>query len=497
MRLDRTWQVAAGSAVAGLALAAGAVVAAGPWDSGQRKAERDWAAAREPAGGADHGRRAPGGRPAGPPRAPGVLAALAAGTGAGGVRPAAGGALGRALAPLMADPALGALRSGCILDVATGTPLFAADADRPMTPASTVKIATALAVLSARGPDHRIETRVLADPGAGRITLVGAGDPTLTAGTPVGAGRPYEEPAGRAGPAARGGVPTGGSLVELADETAAALKAAGKAAVTLGYDASLYSGTAVHPIGPGNDNIAPVTALMTDEGRRDGSYSGTATRSEDPAGDTARSFAALLGKRGIKVAPEVSAGRPAPKAAPVAATSSAPLGLLVERMLTESDNDLAEALARQTALAERPTADFGTAERAVTGRLKALGVDLRGARFADGSGLSRDDKVSARLLAALLARAADPARPDLRPVLTGLPVAGFSGTLKARNTGGSPAAGLLRAKTGTLNGVNALAGTVVDPSGRLLAFAFLAEGTASKDAAQGALDRLGVAVAGG
>ncbi|HZX38704.1 MAG TPA: D-alanyl-D-alanine carboxypeptidase/D-alanyl-D-alanine-endopeptidase, partial [Streptomyces sp.] len=168
---------------------------------------------------------------------------------------------------------------------------------------------------------------------------------------------------------------------------------------------------------------------------------------------------------------------------------------LVERTLTHSDNDIAEALARQTALATGEEASFEGAERAVTRQLTRLKLPLTGARFADGSGLSRQDRLSAGLLTALLARAADPAHPELRPVLTGLPVAGFSGTLQTRYTETSPGTGLVRAKTGTLTGVNTLAGTVVAPDGRLLAFAFLAGNTPSRDVAQPALDRLAAALA--
>ena len=54
---------------------------------------------------------------------------------------------------------------------------------------------------------------------------------------------------------------------------------------------------------------------------------------------------------------------------------------------------------------------------------------MAGARFNDGSGLTARTRLTADLLTALLARAGDPGRPELRPVLTGLPVAGFTGTL--------------------------------------------------------------------
>ncbi|MBW5483334.1 D-alanyl-D-alanine carboxypeptidase/D-alanyl-D-alanine endopeptidase, partial [Streptomyces bambusae] len=384
-------------------------------------------------------------------------------------------ALAAALQPLLADPALGEARTASVVDVATGTVLYEARPREAMTPASTVKIATAAAALAALGPEHRIATTVVPGPDAGKIVLVGGGDPSLNARK--------KHPAG-----------PGGSLVALAADTAQALKAAGTPSVTLGFDDSLYTGPVRHPIGR-NTNIAPVTALMADEGRTDDSWSGPVDRTDTPSEDAAATFATLLRERGIEVAGAPARTKAPAGARPLAATHSTPVGGLVERMLTTSDNDIAEALARQTALAAGQPASFEGAEKAVTAKLASLGVDVSGARFADGSGLNRADKVSAGLLTGLLAKAADPARPELRPVLTGLPVAGFSGTLRTRNAGTSPAAGLLRAKTGTLSGVNSLAGTVVDPSGRLIAFAFLSAEGPSPEAAEKALDKLAAAVA--
>ncbi|MFB6838506.1 D-alanyl-D-alanine carboxypeptidase/D-alanyl-D-alanine-endopeptidase [Streptomyces sp. NPDC056361] len=459
----RTWQLTAGSAALGLALAAVAVTAAGPWDGGQRTAERARAAA--PATGVTRHAAAPAPaaprRPAPAPSAPGVLAALHAPAPAGS--PAD---LARVLAPLLADPGLGPLRTASVVDTATGGQLYGQGAATPMTPASTVKIATVAAALSALGPDHRIATTVTAAPDGGAVTLTGGGDPTLD--------------------------PT--RLKALATDTARALKKQGRTSVRLTYDTHLYQGPELHPIGP-NENIAPVVALMTDEGRLDDSRSGPAPRSADPAGDTARTFAGLLARAGVKVTGDPVPGR-APQNAPLARTYSAPLADLAERTLTHSDNDLAEALARQTALAHRRPASFQGAERAVRDEIARLGLPVAGARFADGSGLDRRDKVSAALLTGLLTRAADPARPALRPVLTGLPVGGFTGTLAGRYGAAPAGAGFVRAKTGTLTGVNTLSGTVVTPDGRLLAFAFLAGRTLSPYEAQPALDRLAAALAG-
>ncbi|MGW6567197.1 D-alanyl-D-alanine carboxypeptidase/D-alanyl-D-alanine endopeptidase [Streptomyces sp. NPDC054975] len=466
----KTWQLTACSAVLGLALAAGAVTAAGPWDNGQRKAERARAAAAAPTGGAHHAPPAPPRRPAPAPApsAAGVLRALDT------PRAARPGDLAALLVPLLADPGLGPLRTASVVDATTGKQLYGEGATTAMTPASTIKIATSVAALSALGPDHRIPTTVAASPDGRTVTLVGGGDPTLDRAR----------------------------LKALATDTARALKARGVTSVRLAYDTSLYQGPARHPIGR-NENISPVSPLMLNAGRLDGSTSGTThSRSDDPAKDTATAFAQLLTKAGTKIQGAPAPGR-APKpadgakpAAPLARTASAPLSALVERTLTHSDNDLAEALARQTAVAREQPASFTGAGKAVQAELTALGLPTAGARFADGSGLSRDDRLSAALLTGLLTRAADPARPALRPALTGLPVGGFNGTLKSRFDTG-PAlggAGLVRAKTGTLKGVNTLAGTVVTADGRLLAFAFLAGRTPSAGQAQPALDRLSAAL---
>ncbi|WP_374064139.1 D-alanyl-D-alanine carboxypeptidase/D-alanyl-D-alanine endopeptidase [Streptomyces himalayensis] len=485
-----TWQLTGGAAVVGLALAVGSVAAAGPWDSGQRTAERDRAAALEDGGGTDHGspasRKDGNGKdtrarktPAAAPSAPSVLAALAAPTGTGSAPVPDERALAKVLAPLLNSGSLGAQRTAAVVDAATGKQLYGKGAGEALTPASTTKIATAVAVLTAAGPDHRITTRAVVEPGSdkvGKVVLVGGGDPTLTA---------RKDAEGNA------------SLRTLADDTARALKAKGVEKISLGYDTSLYSGPLLHPIGP-NWNIAPVSALMADEGRLDDSASGPAPRSGDPAADAAGTFAELLRDRGIKTeTPDPSSAKASDHAESLASVQSPTLAALVERMLTNSDNDIAEALARQTALATDEPASFDGGAKAISTQLKKLKLPLSGAQFADGSGLNRAGRLSASLLTALLARAADPDHAELRPVLTGLPVAGFTGTLRNRyaDDADAPGTGLVRAKTGTLTGVNTLAGTVVDTDGRLLAFAFLTTGTTDPKTAQSTLDRAASALA--
>ncbi|MFI1533505.1 D-alanyl-D-alanine carboxypeptidase/D-alanyl-D-alanine endopeptidase [Streptomyces anandii] len=479
---SRNAQFTAVAATTGLALAAAVVTAAGPWDSsGQRTAERDRAVALEHAGGTDHGRRSGTSRTSGtsdtsadgPRPAPSAVPVLV-GLGEGGnqVKSASDGrALAGLLDPLLADPALGTRHSAAVVDVATGERLYGRGADDALTPASTTKIATAVAALSALGADHRLTTRAALEPDTGEVILVGGGDPTLTA---------RKDAHGWA------------SLRTLADATAAALTRRGLHEVTLSYDTTLFAGPELHPIGV-NENLAPVSALMADEARTDGSTSGPAPRAGEPAAEAARAFGRLLSAHGIRVSapgPSKATGR----AETLATVSSPPLSDLVERMLTNSDNDIAEALARQTAAATGGRTDFAGGADAIAAQLKKLGLPITGASFHDGSGLNRADRLTAGLLTALLLKAADPAHPELRPVLTGLPVAGFTGTLAGRYTSDG-AAGVVRAKTGTLTGVNALAGTAVDQDGHLLAFAFLAEGTTSPDTAQSALDRTATTLA--
>lgn len=474
----QTWRLTAVSAVAGLAVATAAVAASGPWDSGQRTAEQIRAGAAGGTGGEHHGGApgqdtADGARPV-LPALGGPTTGVSSGRGAAPVPTATG--LADALAPLLKAPALGRRSSAAVLDAATGRQIFASRPGTATTPASTIKLATAAAALTALGPDHRIATTVVDGATKGRIVLVGGGDPTLTARAPRGG--PGERPA---------------NLRTLADDTARALKRRGTTDITLGYDTSLYSGPVRHPIGP-NENIAPVTPLMADEGRLDDSEHGTAPREADPAAAAARTFAGLLRARGIGVDGDPAAAHAPKKAAPLATVRSLPLSAIVERMLTHSDNDIAEALARQTAVATGEPASFTGAEKAVRTTLAGLGLPLNGAKFADGSGLDRDDKVTAGLLAHLLLEATSADRPRLRPIVSGLPVAGFTGTLGDRY-GRSAGAGVVRAKTGTLTGVNTLAGTVVDADGRLLVFAFLADGTTDGQGAQKALDTLASAVA--
>ena len=127
-----------------------------------------------------------------------------------------------------------------------------------------------------------------------------------------------------------------------------------------------------------------------------------------------------------------------------------------------------------------------------------MGLDVAGLSLADGSGLSAEQRDPASPARRLLALATTSGHSELRPVLSGLPVGGFSGTLELRFDGeASASAGEVRAKTGTLNGVHSLAGTVEDVDGRLLTFAVMADNApvGAPLAAQDALDQVAAVLA--
>ena len=406
--------------------------------------------------------------------------ALLAGTGADGQRPARA-ALSASLSGLLSAAALGSHVSAVVADQASGKVLFSLNGTSPAEPASTAKLATATAALDVLGPAARFTTRVVeraaAGHGAGRgparVVLVGGGDPTLTAGRPPAAG--YPRPA---------------TLRALAAVTARALAAQHRRAVRLGYDTSLYRGPGLAPgwtpsyVTTGN--VTAITSLEVDQGRllpngrpEDADDPGNLRpRSLTPAADAAAAFAGFLAGDGIKVE-----GAPAPAAAPraarqIAAVTSPPLAAIVEQMLTESNNVIAENLARHVALATGAPASFSGAAGAVTTVLRRLHAGT-GVQLVDGSGLSPDDRIPALTLVRLLGVAASAGHPQLRAVITGMPVAGFSGTLAPGHSvfGNLAAAarGVVRAKTGNLDTVVALAGLVYDRDGTVLAFAFMAD----------------------
>ncbi len=415
--------------------------------------------------------------PSGPAPLPGLT---------GGAAPNPGAVAAR-LGPLLADPALGPSVGGSVVDAETGTVLLDSAASTAREPASVAKVLTSAAALDVLGPDTTLPTRVVGQPGSDQIHLVAGGDVLLAAGE-----SDPEAVNGRAG------------LTTLARATAEKLRAEGRGSVTVILDDSILGGLGWgEAMGPGwsgadvrSGFVAPVTGLAVNAGRL--GTENYAPRVADPGLDAAVQFATALRAAGIAVDGAVVRGSATAGAPELAEVRSAPISALVGYTLRASDNNAAEALARLVAIKAGGQPTFAGGGAQVLAAVAALGVDTAGCHLADGSGLSDGSKLTPIVLARTLAVADSDAHPQLRALLQGLPVAGLTGTLVERfgkGSGAEPAVGIVRAKTGSLTHVSALAGQTTTADGRLVTFAFLADQVPATEAARAALDRLAAAVA--
>jgi D-alanyl-D-alanine carboxypeptidase/D-alanyl-D-alanine-endopeptidase (penicillin-binding protein 4) len=355
-----------------------------------------------------------------------------------------------------ADPNLGRL-GGRITDAITGKELWQVADDLPLVPASTNKILTAAAALLTLDHQARISTRVVAgSPNAqGPIVLVGAGDPTLSAAPPD-------------VPTWYRGSPRISDLVEQ-------VRRSGVTPTAVQVDTSAFTGPTMaqgwDPADVDNGDIAPIESVMIDAGRIQPSTVNS-RRSRTPALDAGRELAKALGLDPAAV----TIGSAPSGARQLAVVQSAPLVQQLSEMMDHSDNVLAECVAREVAAAINRPRSFAGAVDAITNRLSTAHIDTAGAALMDSSGLSVDDRLTAKTLDGTVQAAAGPDQPALRALLDLLPIAGGSGTLADRfldtATNQGPA-GWLRAKTGSLTEINALAGVLTDRSGRVLTFAFL------------------------
>ena len=371
------------------------------------------------------------------------------------------------------DAELGAVESCAVVTTGDGdTVLAARNPDAPMIPASSQKLLTAIGALEVLGPDYRFETTVVAPapPSDGRVDnlwLVGGGDPVLA--TPEFAAELATEPFYE-----QTDVVTT-SLVELAD----AVVAAGVRQVPGGvhgddsrYEALRYLPTWRDTYRTGG-TIGPLGALTVNDGYS--ALNPTPVPVDDPASFAASELTRLLEERGVQVGAEADrAAAPAEATAVVASVQSRPLRDIVGGLLRSSDNLTAELLTREIGFraASQGTTTAGTA--AIVATLQQLGMATQGLALVDGSGLDRGDRATCGQLVGALDLGE---QPDRDALWAGLAVAGEAGTLRP-SFQGTPLQGRLRGKTGSLEGVTALAG-LVDVS-RPLRFAFLAGGAFSE-----------------
>ena len=354
-----------------------------------------------------------------------------------------------------------ATRSGFVAINADGTLVWKARATTPLLPASTMKVVTAAVALHVLGPTWKPVTRVSFDTNTGTLTLVGGGDPSLTS--------------------ARLGL--------LADATVETLTALGVTPTRLKIDDSLFPAPTAQPgLAPARwpHDERPVRALVVD-GRR----------SMDAALDAGRTFDAMLTKRGLAL---TFKGRGTGTGLEVAAIPGLRLQSILRDMLLVSSNDYADMVFRLSALGAGHRATWADARRTAIDSLNALGVRSSGVVLVDGSGLSRNNRLTPLALADVLRVAQTETRTALLPTL--LPTAGVSGTLRTRfsKAPASCVAGLLTAKTGSLHDVIALAGYAPLDDGTLRPFAILTNrvhnSAGARNAMRSQVDNLAAAFSG-
>jgi D-alanyl-D-alanine carboxypeptidase/D-alanyl-D-alanine-endopeptidase (penicillin-binding protein 4) len=364
---------------------------------------------------------------------------------------------------------LGPAAGGYVVDLANGDVLFSHRDSLALAPASNEKLFTTAAALLRFGGSGTLPTTLRAAPGTeidangvlrGDVYLVGGGDPTL----------------GDAG------------LQALADQ----LVARGITRIDGGVigDESLFDTLRGGPDSayrPDSDLGGWLTALSWRHGR-----AGAA----GPAKGAATKLAALLKARKITYERRPRAGKLRGAAVGGTATDSEPLATvpsptianLIAQTNIPSENFYAEMLVK--ALGARFGSGGTTAAGVAVARAQLASFGIH-PKMVDGSGLSRVDKTTAREVVRLLERM--DSQDAAATWETSLPVAGRSGTLRARMRG-TAAAGRCAAKTGTLIGVSALSGYCTTTGGVRVAFSFI-ENRVCNSCAKKVEDRMVSAIA--
>lgn len=415
--------------------------------------------------------------------------------------------------PSLALP--GASVSALAVD-ADGTVRAATTPDRALLPASNTKLVTAALALDVLGPDHRLETTVHGDGAienrtlAGDLVLRGSGAPDLDttdlttlagavedvvdrvagnlvvdtsqfAGPRFGPGRTWQD--------ARHayGAPT--SAVVLARNTLTIhVSGGGIGSFDVTVEPETRAVNVVVDVTADEDAdpsaleavAVPCDGTVQVRGRAPPDAELTAEAPViDPERHGGLAFQAALAAASVTIDGTVqvryetdwtSGG----ETTPLGAVESAAIGDLVRSMNVDSDNVIADQLARVIAGAVVGEGSWTTWRTLVAEQFAELGVEAVDIR--DGSGLSRYNRVSARGLVALLEWATESDWADV--FFESLPAPG-EGTLSSRLDGVA-----VRAKTGTLTGTRALSGRLRRESGSVL-FSVLQSGlTVDADAAR-------------
>lgn len=354
--------------------------------------------------------------------------------------------------------------ASCLLVRERGRTIVVHNSDLDVLPASTMKVLTATAVLAIVKPTDTFTTTVraaapvIAGVVQGDLWLVGGGDPILATKAYLATFRRQPQIAT--------------SFEQLADNVAAAGVTHVVGAVVA--DERLYDVQRGVPTWKdsyqSSGEVGQLSAMAVNDGFFQADGKGIWRISTQPALAAGDLLATLLRERGILVdgATRVAAVTDpvATVVAPVdvARVQSPPMVQVLNEMLSESDNTTAELMVKHLGLAVGGEGSTAAGVVAMRAALSKAGLPIDRLVFSDGSGLDRSDRVTC----ALLATAVELAPPEL---INGLPVGGESGTL-ARRMRADNLRGRIKAKTGTLNGVSALAG-VAEANGTQLQFALV------------------------
>jgi D-alanyl-D-alanine carboxypeptidase/D-alanyl-D-alanine-endopeptidase (penicillin-binding protein 4) len=362
--------------------------------------------------------------------------------------------------------------AGSVILPATGEVLWEVGAEDPVVPASVLKLVTASAALRVLGPDFRFTTRVVEGFSPGEVWLVGGGDPTLSR-TRSGATTYYTDPA---------------RVSDLVEQIilAAGDTRSSEAFSRVGIDTSRYDAFPTwndtwRPNAAALGFVAPVTALMVDGGRL-APGERLAQRTTDPVGQATTAFMRQLGETTGFWRSEVVQGVAPSGGRVLAEVTSPPLSVLVDQMIRDSDNQIAEALIREVAVALSVT-DVDEAAR------EGLALDTpdRGLFFADdGSGLSQRNTMTSAMATAVMADLVGDV--DRAIIVDALPTPGDQGSLLRRFSDVPDLWADISGKTGSLSGVRSLAGVI--NADEVLVYSVFVTGPRVDDASRDVIDNL-------
>jgi len=385
------------------------------------------------------------------------------------------------VASYAADRGFGTLEAQ-VVNASTGEVLFDRNGANPAPTASVLKMLTAAAAYSILGPDYRVPTTVVKGAQPGQVVVIGGGDVTLTR-LPTGQQSFYTDAP---------------HLDDLANQVKQAWASdpanAGQPITSLVVDTSLYSGPVWQPSWDEHEErvVEGSTPYMTSfmvDGDRNNPSAVESPRSTDPVGRAANALADDLGGDVT-----VSGGTAPAGAKQLGQVLSQPVSALAEQALTYSDNTIMEELARLVAIKTGAGNSFSAINAGTLKGLETYGISESGLYFADGSGLSADNKVPASYLTQFMIKVLN-RQGSLGSIYDGLPIAGKTGTLAAgydRFDGSfsSNAVGHVNAKTGWINTARTLAGVIHAKDGTDLTFAVYALNYGGDDAALNAIDNL-------